>query len=304
MGLSLSDQYWVRSAGSSLRWEDVNFFDNEFDGQLGLLTLGSLSSFTRAVLDSSPLNPNSSLGGNLKKAWERRDGAPWLVKAGSAPYEQEPANELIATMLYKRVLQPGDYVPYSLEMRDGRSYSVCPDLVSRDECLVSAWDIINARKRARSQSPWLHLLESYAGLGLADAELQLTKMLVCDYILANRDRHWNNLGVVFDAATMRAKRVAPIYDSGSSLWNNVFELSVPADYWYRLLPLMRERARRILPEDQLALMRDFSWLDVSALDGFADDVREVLSTSTRLSSDRIDAIARGVERVEHAARTA
>lgn len=107
---------------------------------------------------------------------------------------------------------------------------------------------------------------------------------------------------------MRAKRVAPIYDSGSSLWNNVFELAVPADYWYRPLPLVRERARRILPEDQLALMRDFSWLDVSALDGFGDDVREVLSAATRLPSDRIDAVAcgveRNIERVKHTARTA
>lgn len=149
----------------------------------------------------------------------------------------------------------------------------------------------------------MHLLESYAELGLADAELQLTKMFVCDYILVNRDRHWNNLGVVFDAATMQAKRVAPIYDSGSSLWNNVFELAAPADYWYRPLLLVRERARRILPEDQLALMRDFSWLDAFALDGFAGDVREVLSASTRLSA-RPHRCDRARCRAQHRARQA
>ena len=197
----------------------------------------------------------------------------------------------------------GDNFKKARERRDGRPYSVCPDLVSCDECLVSAWDIINARKRQGGQSPWMHLLESYAELGLADAELQLTKMFVCDYILVNRDRHWNNLGVVFDAATMQAKRVAPIYDSGSSLWNNVFELAAPADYWYRPLLLVRERARRILPEDQLALMRDFSWLDAFALDGFAGDVREVLSASTRLSA-RPHRCDRARCRAQHRARQA
>lgn len=306
MGLSLSDQYWMRPEDATSSWEDVNFFDNAFDGALGLLTLGSLSSFTRASLDASPHNPNSSLGGNLKKAWELHNGTRYLVKAGSAPFEQEPANEVIATTLYKRLLQPDDYVPYSLEMREGRPFSVCPNMVSRDECLVPAQDIINARKRHGNQSPWQHLLASYEELGLQDVEEQLTKMFVCDFMLANHDRHWNNLGVIFDARNMEAKRIAPIFDSGSSLWNDAFELEVPADYWYRPLPLIRERARRIRPEEQLELMRSFGWMDLTALDGFADEVREGLSFGTRLQPERIEAVARGVEqnieRVRRAAR--
>lgn len=36
MGLSLSDQYWIRPAGmDTLRWEDLNFFHNDFDERLG-----------------------------------------------------------------------------------------------------------------------------------------------------------------------------------------------------------------------------------------------------------------------------
>ena len=36
MGLSLSDQYWIRPAGmDALRWEDLNFFHNDFDERLG-----------------------------------------------------------------------------------------------------------------------------------------------------------------------------------------------------------------------------------------------------------------------------
>lgn len=295
LGLSLSDQFWVRSSDDPIPWGQVNFFDNGFDSTLGLITLGSFDSFVEKELASSR-NPNSSLGGNLKKAWELRDGRPVLVKGGSAPLDQEPVNELIATRLYERVLEPDDFVPYSLEQRGNRLYSVCPDMVGRDECLIPAWDIINSSKRPGYMNPWTHLKDCYARLGVEDAERQLTKMFVCDYIIANHDRHWKNFGVIFDAHTMDALRVAPIYDSGSSLWSDAFDLERPIDYWYRPKPLIRERTKRIRPEDQLALMDDFSWLDVGALDGFSDEAAAILGDSGRLPSRRVDAVAAQVER--------
>jgi hypothetical protein len=41
-GLSLSDQYWIRPEGSSLRWEDINFFDNPFSEDIGNILLEKL----------------------------------------------------------------------------------------------------------------------------------------------------------------------------------------------------------------------------------------------------------------------
>ena len=35
LGLSLSDQYWIRPADHALRWEDVNYFQNDFGGAEG-----------------------------------------------------------------------------------------------------------------------------------------------------------------------------------------------------------------------------------------------------------------------------
>ena len=35
LGLSLSDQYWLKPEGSELNWEAVNFFSNEFSKELG-----------------------------------------------------------------------------------------------------------------------------------------------------------------------------------------------------------------------------------------------------------------------------
>lgn len=40
MGLSLSDQYWIRPSGSRIEWSEVNFFDNGFSDDVGDLLFG------------------------------------------------------------------------------------------------------------------------------------------------------------------------------------------------------------------------------------------------------------------------
>jgi hypothetical protein len=48
----------------------------------------------------------------------------------------------------------------------------------------------------------------------------LKYMLVVDYIMANSDRHFNNFGAVRDAETLEWIGFAPIFDCGTSMWNN------------------------------------------------------------------------------------
>lgn len=302
-GLSLSDQYWMECSDDDLRWEDINFFDNPFDDELGMITLGEASDSDGAAAFKK--SPNSSLGGNLKKAWVADGRHRILLKAGSAPFYQEPYGEVIATELYSRLLSPGDYVPYRLVERESGTLSSCPCMVTRDECLVPAWELINSVKHRGDMSNWQHLVHRYEDLGLADAKAALIKMFVCDYILANRDRHWNNFGVVFDADTMQAKRVAPIFDTGSCLWFDAASLELPIDFWYRPLPLIPERARRIYPEDQLALMDDYSWFDPDSLDGFPEAAGETLAKNGKLDAKRVDAVmARVRQNIAEVARRA
>lgn len=292
-GLSLTDQFWMRREDDERSWDEVNFFTNGFGPELGYLTLGSFSPSYREVSSETP-SPNSSLGGNLKKAWEMKNGEPILVKAGADPLRLEPYSELVATRLYGLILEQADYVPYELENRDGRPYSTCPCMVDESESFVPMRDIIEAYKRRGSESPWLHLLSCCRQLGLSDAELPLSKLFVCDYLLANSDRHWGNFGVVFDTETMTAKRAAPIFDSGAALWSRVAVLDSEIDFWYRPLPLIPERARRIYPEDQLSLIKRRDWLDCRALDDFEDIVRDILGKAAFNQPARIDAICRRV----------
>ncbi len=48
-------------------------------------------------------------------------------------------------------------------------------------------------------------------------------MLTLDYIIANGDRHYNNFGFIRNAETLEWQGLAPIFDSGASLWHNTQE---------------------------------------------------------------------------------
>ena len=65
-GLSLSDQYWICPAGTELRWEDINFFQNDFSEDIGDVLFGERKK--KDALNFS--SPDSTSDGNLKKRWE------------------------------------------------------------------------------------------------------------------------------------------------------------------------------------------------------------------------------------------
>ena len=84
-GLSLSDRYWSDDVDAPQRWEDINFFDNDFSDDLGILTLGQDSSASMETPDYARVNltsPNSTVGGDLRKKWKIIDGKRVLVKSG------------------------------------------------------------------------------------------------------------------------------------------------------------------------------------------------------------------------------
>ena len=126
-GASLSDQYWIRPAGSVSTWRDVNCFENDFSEELGKLLLPhdassvpSLIEKIRSNADILASSPDAALNGNLPKRWTIEDGQRVLVKSGRASGRfQEPFNEKIASVLCSRLLDMDDYVSYELE--DGGS---------------------------------------------------------------------------------------------------------------------------------------------------------------------------------------
>ena len=294
-GLSLSDRYWIDDVDAPQRWEDVNFFDNDFSDDLGILTLGQDSSASMERPDYARVNltsPNSTVGGDLRKKWKIIDGTRVLVKSGVGFVNQEPYNEVVATELHRRMLEPGTYTEYRLLAEDRRVYSACDNILRDDEELVSAYDLIRRRKQSNNESDLMFYVRCCEELGIRDVMDGLARMFACDYVLANRDRHWRNFGVMRNVETLRGTRLAPIFDTGSCLWSDVPQLELPVDFKYTAKPFKYNGMR---PYDQLRLFEGhLGWVSEKALADFCNCLGDVLGANPNIAPARMDAIVRKV----------
>lgn len=285
-GLSLSDRYWLNDAENPQKWEEINFFDNDFTDDLGLLTLGQESSNENPNL----MSPNSTVGGDLNKKWTIIEGKRILVKSGSSFINQEVYNEVIATSLHQRLLNAENFVPYTLHQEGKRTYCACPNMLGPDEELIPAWHIIQNRKQSNSQNDYQFLVDSFKRLGLCDVETFLSKMFVCDYIIGNFDRHYNNFGVIRNVETLEYTRMAPIFDSGNSLWCQVETLDTLHDFEYNAKPF----GTTMSPDRQLKFLSEFSWFEPARLDGFTEEAEAILERNSNMPPARIHQIVRGI----------
>lgn len=286
-GLSLSDRYWINDTAAPQQWKDINFFDNNFTDDLGILTLGQQSSGHPNLM-----SPNSTLGGDLNKKWKIVNGERILLKTGSALFRQEVQNEVAATVLHQQLLEKEDYVPYFLHQEGRSTYSACKNMLGENEELITAYDVLCNKKKPSSMNDYQFLLSVYQELGLKNAEEMLTKMFVCDYILANEDRHWRNFGVIRNVETLEYTRVAPIFDSGTCLWCRAEMLELPSDYSYVAKPFGNNG---MSPDRQLELFHQFDWFDEQKLDGTVDKIMEILRTNENISEKRLRNMQSGLE---------
>lgn len=296
-GLSLSDRYWINDHANPQNWGDINFFDNDFTEDLGLITLGQSSSE-----NPNFMSPNSTLNGDLRKKWTLANGERILVKEGSGFINQEVYNEVIATRLHQRLLHESEYVPFSLH-REGRgTYCACPNMLHDDEELIPAWDLIVNRKKPNSMNDYQFVVATFKELGLENIEEALSKMFTCDYILANSDRHYRNFGVIRNVETLEYVRMAPIYDSGTCLWCRSENLLLPIDYEYVAKPFGANGMSR---DRQLQLFHKYEWFDPHKLDGFCEEAMAILAQNENMAPKRLEQIRLGLEKniahvVQHA----
>lgn len=284
---SLSDQYWICPAGSSLTWDAINFFDNGFSDDIGDVLFGADKKADG--LDFS--SPDNTTDGNLKKRWKIIDGKRCLVKGGSDPFRQQPFNEVIAAGIMERLGIP--HVPYQVTWSKGAPYSVCEDFVTRDMELIPAWRILKTQKKRNSVSVYQHFVNCCEALGIQGAVPFLDRMIVLDYIIANEDRHFNNFGILREAETLKWIGFAPIYDSGSSLGYDKMPAQIRLEREVVCKPFKNHHA------EQLKLVSDFSWIDFDRLGdagGLIESVLTAEGAEEYIDESRLSAIMGSVKR--------
>lgn len=271
LGLSLSDQYWICPVASGLQWADVNFFNNDF-GKVSLSTSSFVADGGAAVA-----KPDNTSDGNLRKTWVCRNGVRFLLKSGTK-YGQEPYNEVVASALHRRLLKPDEFVPYTLEGEGPLARSCCPNFLTDEEEFVPAVYVERCCEKSPNKNEYEHYLSCCDELGAKGAKLLLDRMIVCDDLIANHDRHHRNFGIIRNIETLEC-RPAPIFDSGSSLWCDV-ETSQLA----RGEHSFTGKQFYANPAKQMLLVEDMGWFNAKSLEDFADEAAEVLSKNEALLS--------------------
>ena len=262
-GLSLSDHYWIKPSGNSMKWEDINFFDNEFSDDIGDVLFGTSTKSSGFDFFS----PDNTSDGNLKKRWKIIDGKRCLLKSGSMPYRQQPYNEVIASIIMDKL--GIDHVPYSVINIGNEPFSICEDFITKDTELVSAYRVLQIRGKENHENDYLHYINTCKEIGV-DISAAVDDMIVVDYIIANEDRHFNNFGLLRNAETLEWIGAAPIFDSGTSLWFDRSEDQIK-NAEIKCKPFKKHHS------EQIKLVSDLSSYDFSKLDGIENDIRKVLT---------------------------
>lgn len=279
-GLSLSDQYWMKPVDSELKWKNINFFENDFSDDVGNVLFGQ-----PAGQDIDSMSPCNTSDGWLKKKWKIIGTKRCLIKAGSNPYMQEPINEVFGTRLHQR-LGCKNFVPYKALLEDGIPYSVCENFIDVNTELVSAVNINRSLKKASQFTSYEHFLNACDRLGIPGMKKFLDYMLVFDYLMANTDRHFGNLGAVRNIETLEWVGPAPIFDSGTSLWHDKLTRAINQPFYSSV-------------SRQMKLVSDFSWIPFEELRHLRDDVREIFEPTDFIDEERIEVLSNAVtSRVE------
>lgn len=296
LGLSLSDQYWIRPAHDDISWNSINYFENDFGPKTevtGSTVEGNTPAWDAWLAQVGLDSPDNTSEGALPKRWICQDGKRLLLKGCNPWTDQQPVNELVATALHKRLLDAKDYVEYSLveDAKGDPVASSCPCFVTKDEEYIPASRLLATQGKRQGEPDYNAYLRICRNMGMRvkDVETALSKMIVCDSIIANNDRHLRNFGLVRDIDTL-ALRCAPLFDSGNSLWFDKDESAVAQRNWsFTSLPF------DATPNRQLYLAGRMEWLDPQTLDGFVEEAASILEKSV-FALPRLDYILEGIRR--------
>ena len=221
--------------------------------------------------------PKELIQRNLEKYWTCQNGIRTLFKSGTR-YGQEPYNEVVATALHKRLLSPGEFVTYGLKGKGATAWSFCVNFLNDEEEYVPAIYVMKHLRQQANRSDFDHYLDCCEALGAGNARESLERMIVCDDIIANSDRHYRNFGLIRNVET-GACHTAPLFDSGSSLWHDVPTENLSAGEHSFTSKQFYES-----PAKQMLLVNDMTWFDEDALDGFVDEAIDILSKNDALSA--------------------
>ena len=282
-GLSLSDQYWLKPFNSDIKYDDINFFDNDFD--YAEFMEASLSKNSKTIVKEESLKtPNNTTDGMLKKAWIIENNIRYLLKGGYKNETLQPFNEVLASEICKRL--GFNHVEYTIGTYKDTVVSKCPCFINKDTELITCSQIRNNMERHNNINDYEEYIKILEDNGINNVREKLENMFILDFLIMNEDRHLNNFGIIRDVNTLKWIDVAPIFDNGQALnieYYDEEELHISGEgrFFYEVLPF----------NEIISVVKDIKRIDITKLDGIVkwfDELLHKYQHLTKYSDTRIN----------------
>ncbi len=211
---SLTDSYWIKPMTSKKKWEDINFFTNDFSYDVGNYIFGITKKRPNVK------TPDITTNGQLPKTWRKIDGKWYLFKGGTGPDFSEPCNEEFSSRLlefYNKDEFKVPFVKYRVIKKDDKLFSVCENFVTEGIEFVPAVDIYQTAPKPSFVTVAQHMINRCKYFEIPGAKEFITEMKALDFIIGNTDRHLGNWGFLYDVDKCEFIGPAPLFDNGTSM---------------------------------------------------------------------------------------
>ena len=282
-GLSLSDQYWLKPYDSNINYDDINFFDNDFD--YAEFMEASFETNSKTITKEASLKtPNNTTDGMLKKAWIIENGTRYLLKSGYKNEILQPFNEVLASEICKRL--GFNHVEYKLDTYKDIVVSKCPCFITKDTELITCNQIKKDMIRHDNVEDYEEYIKKLEKHNIENAREKIENMFILDFIIMNEDRHLNNFGIIRDVNTLEWLDVAPIFDNGQSLNIEYYDeeelhISGKGRFFYEVKPF----------DEIIKIVKNLKRIDISKLDDIVewfDNLLHQYQYLTKMSDRRIE----------------
>lgn len=206
-GLSVTDNYWL-STSLDKKWSEVNVREVSLSESIALIALHG----TSVTLQGKIITPEVTNQGAYAKAWLRRDGKLWLYKKGARDSTESRIEVMVSNILDKCNVR---HVPYEMseeyDPREQESVKCCrcPCIADDNNMILPAVDYTSYCNS--------HDMDFDKECIHIDSDLYY-KMMIVDFLIANRDRHGMNWGFYASGFDNYIKCMHPLFDH-----NNAFD---------------------------------------------------------------------------------
>lgn len=198
---TITDNFWIRSEGSSAVYNDIRFKENLF---ADVALEGKLDAFSDGRWQHPSSSPELTNVGSFEKCWRFENGAWWMYKRGD---ESEQFAELFTAAVTARLGYSG--TAYYLTSTGVKSKDFTENGKYNFDPAVG---IIGD-----NYDDYIFCYEKLQTFGQQFAD-DYVKLLYVDAICRNVDRHSGNFGILRDPDTGEAIRLAPNYDNNITLF--------------------------------------------------------------------------------------